>query len=177
MRRRAPRPRLKTGTAGDGPADTATVVIGLDDSSMSLAPFRWGCQEARRLDGRAVAVLITPAARSAMTALCAAAGFAAVGYLVADPAVDEQAEDLAAEILRQAVGLDLAFIRASGRPVAELLRIAGEVHADLIVVGGSAATRDCLVGCVGRRLAGRRREPVIVVIPPRFETRTTCLEK
>jgi hypothetical protein len=39
MRRRAPSPRLKTGTAGDGPADTATVVIGLDGSSASWAAF------------------------------------------------------------------------------------------------------------------------------------------
>jgi hypothetical protein len=30
MRRRAPRPRLEMGTAADGPADTATVVIGID---------------------------------------------------------------------------------------------------------------------------------------------------
>jgi nucleotide-binding universal stress UspA family protein len=78
MRRRAPSPRLKTGTAGDGPADTATVVIGL--------------------------------------------------------AAGEQAEGPAAGMLREAAGLDLTFIHAPGDPVAGLLRIAGEVHADLIVV-------------------------------------------
>ena len=39
MRRRAPRPRLEIGPAGDGPADTATVVIGIDGSSASWAAF------------------------------------------------------------------------------------------------------------------------------------------
>ena len=34
MRPRAPSPRPKTGTAGDGPADSTTVVIGLDGSSV-----------------------------------------------------------------------------------------------------------------------------------------------
>jgi hypothetical protein len=34
MRPRAPSPCLKTGTVGGGPADTATVVIGLDGSSL-----------------------------------------------------------------------------------------------------------------------------------------------
>lgn len=126
MSRRAPRPRLETGTAGDGPADTATVVIGIDGSSASRAAFCWGCAEARRLGGRAVAVFTSP-----------------------------QAEDLAT-MLCEADGLDLAFMHAPGNPVAGLLRIATEVHADLIVAGDS----------VGQRLAGRRRESVIVVVPP-----------
>jgi hypothetical protein len=94
MRRRAPSPRLKTGTAGDGPADTATVVIGLDGSSASWAAFCWACGEARRLGGRAVAVFTSPDAGAIMAAICAAAGFAAAGYPAPDPAAGEQAEDL-----------------------------------------------------------------------------------
>jgi nucleotide-binding universal stress UspA family protein len=129
MRRRAPRPRPEAGMAGDGPADTATVVIGIDGSSASWAAFCWACGEARRLGGRAVAVFTSPAA-------------------------GQQAEDLAS-MRRVAAGLDLTFMHAPGNPVAGLLRIATEVHADLIVAGGS----------VGQRLAGRRRESVIVVVP------------
>ena len=119
MRRRAPSPRLKTGTAGDGPADTATVVIGIDGSSASCAAFCWACGEARQLGGRAVAVFTSPAAAAITAAICAAAGIA---------------EGLAADMRREAAGLDLTFIHAPGDPVAGLLRIAGEVHADLIVV-------------------------------------------
>jgi nucleotide-binding universal stress UspA family protein len=82
-----------------------------------------------------------------------------------DLAADLQAGGLAADMLREAAGLDLTFVQAPGDPVAGLLRIAGEVHADLIVVGGSAATPHRLAGSVGQRLAGRRRESVIVVVP------------
>jgi nucleotide-binding universal stress UspA family protein len=143
MRRRAPRPRLEMGTTGDGPADTATVVIGIDGSGASWAAFCWACGEARRLGGRAVAV--------------------------ADPPVGEQTQNLAADMLREAAGLDLTFVRALGGPVARLLRIAVEVHADLIVVGGSASTPPRLARSVGQRLAARRRESVIVVVPAHCE--------
>jgi nucleotide-binding universal stress UspA family protein len=177
MRRRAPSPRLKTGTAGDGPADTATVVIGLDGSSASWAAFCWACGEARRLGGRAVAVFTGSAAGATTAAICAAAAIAAAGYPGPDTAAGEQAEGLAAGMLREAAGLDLTFIHAPGDPVAGLLRIAGEVHADLIVVGGSAATPHRLAGSVGQRLAARRRESVIVVVPPQCEARRTCLEE
>jgi len=177
MRRRTPSPRLKTGTAGDGPADTATVIIGLDGSSASGAAFCWACGEARRLGGRAVAVFTSPAAAAITAAVCAAAGIAAAGYPVPDPYVGGQAEGLAADIRREAAGLDLTFIHVPGDPVAGLLRIAGEVHADLIVVGGSAASPQRLAGSVGQRLAARRRESVIVVVPPQCEARRTCLEE
>jgi nucleotide-binding universal stress UspA family protein len=171
MRRRAPRPRPQTGTPGDGPADTATVVIGIDGSTASWAAFRWACGEARRLGGRAVAVFTSPVAGATTVAICAAAGCAADGYPAPDPAAGEQAEDLAAHMLREAAGLDLAFLHAPGDPVAGLLRIAGEVHADLIVVGRPAAAPHRLAGSVGQRLAARRRESVIVVVPARNATR------
>jgi nucleotide-binding universal stress UspA family protein len=174
MRRRASSPRLKTGTDGDGPADTATVVIGLDSSSASWAAFCWACGEARRLGGRAFAVFTGSAAGATTAAIYTAAGIAAAGYPVPDPAAGER---LAAGMLREAAGLDLTFIHAPGDPVAGLLRIAGEVHADLIVVGGPAATPHRLAGSVGQRLAARRRKSVIVVVPPQCEARRTCLEE
>jgi nucleotide-binding universal stress UspA family protein len=149
MRRRAPRTRPETGTAGDGPADTVTVVVGIDGSSPSWAAFCWACGEARRLSGRAVAVFTGPAA-GAITA----ATRATAGHPVPDPADGQQSEDLA-NMLGEAGGLDLTVMDAPGNPVAGLLRVAAEVHADLIVAGGS----------VGQRLADRRRESVIVVVP------------
>jgi nucleotide-binding universal stress UspA family protein len=169
MRRRAPRSRLEMSTAGDGPAYTATVVIGIDGSSASWAAFCWARGEAQRLGGRAVAVFTSPADGTTTAAICAVAGFAAAGYLVADPAVGEQTQDQAADMLREAAGLDLTFVRTSGGPVARLLRIAGEVHADLIVVAGSASPPHRLARTVGQRLAARRRESVIVVVPPHCE--------
>jgi nucleotide-binding universal stress UspA family protein len=160
MRRRAPSPRLEVAASGGGPTGTATVVVGIVGFSMSLAAFRWGCREARRLGGRTVAVVISPAAPGGVVAaLPAVAGSVTVGYMVPDSAADERVEDLAAKLLHEAVGLELAIVYSHGRPAAELLRIAAEVRADLVVVGGPAS--------VGRHLVGRRRPPVIVVVPPK----------
>jgi hypothetical protein len=36
----------------------------------------------------------------------------------------------------------------------------------LLVVGGATATPHRLAGLIGHRLAGRRRRPVIVAVPP-----------
>jgi nucleotide-binding universal stress UspA family protein len=140
MRWKTSRPQLETVEAG-GPADTATVVIGIDDVPACWDAFCWACGEARRLGGRAVAVLISPAAATV------------------------QARQLLTEMMHEAGDLDLTVIDAPGDPVTELLRIAREVHADLLVVGGTSAHRHRLMGAVGPRLAARRREPVIVVVP------------
>ena len=157
------------GTPGAGPADTSTVVIGIDGSGTSRAAFSWACGEARRTGGRAVAVFISRAAGAATAAVCTGAGFFAVGYPVPDPGtrqpVEEQAIEVLAEMLHEAAGLSLAVIHAPGDPVAELLRIAREVHADLIVVGGSAAIPHRRADSLGRRLAARARDPVVVIVP------------
>jgi nucleotide-binding universal stress UspA family protein len=141
MRWKAPRPQLKAprrqaeeAAAGGGPADTATVVVGIDGLPESWDAFCWACQEARRLGGRAVGVVTGSAARADLPTM-----------------------------LREAGDLDLTFVDAPGDSVAQLLRIAREVHADLLVVGGSTGHR--FSGAVGHRLAARRRQPVIVVVP------------
>lgn len=172
MRRRAPRPRLELVAPGNGPADTATVVVGTDGSSTSWDAFCWACGEARRLGGRAIAVFISPAGGVGMAATAVAADFAAISYPEMDLATTEQAKALLAEMLHEAADLSLTFIRATGDPVAELLRIAEEVHADLIVVGRSTRTRHRVTGSVGQRLVARHRELVIVVVPLRLEA--TC---
>jgi nucleotide-binding universal stress UspA family protein len=136
MRWKVPRPHSGTVASGDGPADTATVVIGIDGLPTSWDAFCWACREARQLGGRAVAVFISSAAATEQ-----------VGHLLAD-------------LLCEAGDLDLTFIDAPGDPVTELLRIAREVHADLLVVGGSA---------VGPRLVARRRQSVIAVVPASAE--------
>jgi nucleotide-binding universal stress UspA family protein len=135
MRWKVPRPHSGTVGSGGGPADTATVVIGIDGLPTSWDAFCWACREARQLGGRAVAVFISSAAAEQ------------AGYLLAD-------------LLCEAGDLDLTFIDAPGDPVAELLRIAREVHADLLVVGSA----------VGPRLVTRRRESVIAVVPPSTQT-------
>lgn len=165
MPRKEPRSRRETPVPGDGPGDTATVVIGIDGSGPSRTAFGWGCAEARRLGGRAVVVFIGPAAGSIATGMCAAASLAAVGCLPPDGTARERAGDLGHEMLIEAVELRLTVVHAPGDPVAELLRIAGELHADLIVAGRSAAGPYRPTDSIGQRLAARRRQSVIVVVP------------
>jgi nucleotide-binding universal stress UspA family protein len=165
VRRSAPSSSPGMVPPGSGRADTATVVIGIDDSDAAWAAFCWACREARRVRARAVAAFIGPPLGSTIAALAAAADLVAVSYRVMDFAVSDHAAGLLAAMRNEAAGLDLAFIHAPGDPVAGLLRIAEEVHADLIVVGRPAGVLHRLTGSVGKRLAARRRGPVIVVVP------------
>ena len=61
--------------------------------------------------------------------------------------------------------LDITFVHAYGDPARELLRIAAEAGADLIVVGRSEKARHQLAGSLGRHLVVKRGAPVVVVVP------------
>lgn len=159
MRWRASRSQPFPVIVGQGPADNATVVIGTDGQASSWEAFRWACREARRLGGRAVVVLIGPAARLGVET----DGLAVPGHLALELAATEEARQLLCEMVREAGELELTFIEARGDPVGVLLRVARDVHADLVVVGGAARYR--FAGAVGARLAARRREAVIAVVP------------
>jgi nucleotide-binding universal stress UspA family protein len=148
-----------------GPNDAVTIVIGVNGSTTSLSALRWGCGEARRLGGRAVAVLFRAAAEQAISALSAAAECLAVGYLAPDPAGTRLPDSLAVEMLCEAADVDLDLVYAAGDQVTELRRVATDFNADLIVVSRSAARACRLVGAGGQRAAARRLGPVIVVVP------------
>jgi nucleotide-binding universal stress UspA family protein len=166
MRWKVSRSQQQTAEIGDGPADTPTVVIGIDGLPASWDAFCWACTETRRLGGRVVVVFISPAARAGLAGAVATAGLTVPGYLALDLAANEQARQLLTAMLREAGDLDLTFIDAPGDPVSQLLRVAREVHADLLVVGGSTENRRHLLGAVGPRLAARCRDSVIAVVPP-----------
>jgi nucleotide-binding universal stress UspA family protein len=154
MRWKASRSQPVPAVDGSGPADNATVVIGIDDLSASWDAFCWACREARRLGGRVVVAFVGLAARTGLAA-------AIPSYVAGD-----EAGDLVADMLREAGDVELTFIDAPGDPVTELLHIAREVHADLLVVSTSARA-------VGRRLAARRRESVVAVVPSSSPDRRT----
>jgi len=156
MRWKAPRSQPELTLTG-GPADTATVVIGIDGRPASWDAFCWACREARRLGGRVICVFISPAAQAGLAATA--------GSAVPDLAVTEPARQLLDRMLREAGHLDLTFIDAPGDPVTELHRVARQMHADLVVIGASAAGRPWLTGRVGQRLVARCRESVIAVVP------------
>jgi nucleotide-binding universal stress UspA family protein len=79
----------------------------------------------------------------------------------------DQAEKLSAQVRRYGHdhGVDVAFVHTQGDAAKELLRIANADHADLLVVGRSTKARHRFAGSLGRRLVGRSRAPIVVVVP------------
>ena len=163
----APRTGSREPLPGRDPVTAAVVVAGLDGSETSWAAFWWACGEARRLDGRLVAVFVSSCTDACMAAMAStAAGVAAGDYAAVEQAAAAEARSLRAEVqARGSDGLDVAFVHARGDPARELLRVAGEVGADLIVVGRSMKARHQIAGSLGRCLIGRHRSPIVVVVP------------
>ncbi len=165
-----PSPRsTDPGVSGRG-RRTAAVVIGLDGSDTSWNAFYWGCGEAKRLGGRAVAVYVSP---PAVPGGGPAWIFAAMlGFAICDPAADDQvaaekAARLWAEVKARAADLDteLAFIHARGDAMCALRMVAEELDADVIAVGRSMKARHHIAGALGRRLMTKSDAPIIAVVP------------
>jgi nucleotide-binding universal stress UspA family protein len=148
------------------PGDPAVVVIGLDGSATSWDAFWWGCGEATRLHGRAIAVYVSPLTATAAAA-AAASGFPICDYQAFEVAGTEQAAELRADALRQVAGqpLDLTFVHAWGDPAQELLRVSRAVQASVIAIGRSTKLRHRIAGSLGRRLITKPRAPLIVIVP------------
>jgi nucleotide-binding universal stress UspA family protein len=150
-------------------SNAATVVVGVDGSETSMDALCWACGEARRISGRAIAVLVTPLAGAGV--LASASPFAAMAtseYLETEVLREsELVEQLSSEL--HAMGenqhVPLTFVHAYGDVVAELLRIAEINHAQLIAVGRSTKPRHRVAGSLGHRLLRRSGTPIIVVVP------------
>ena len=71
----------------------------------------------------------------------------------------------AATATARAAGIDARAYVATGDPAKEIIQIAEEIGADLIVVGsrGFGAVRGVLFGSVSRAIVGRSKIPVTVV--------------
>jgi nucleotide-binding universal stress UspA family protein len=153
--------RIADPAAGDA-VDVAVVLVGLDGSTTSWHAFWWACGEARRLGGRAVAVLVTRIVMDGPVA----GGIPAYPYRVTDYG-DAVAARLLAETRRHAIasGVDVSFMHTYGDPATQLAHMAQAINADLVVVGRSTGLRHRLFGSIGRRLVGGRDAPVVVVVP------------
>lgn len=140
-----------------------TLVVGVDGSAPSWDALAWAAGEARRANGRIVAVfatsLIEPEEAFGVTA--------PLGYAVAEQTRDQMAERLAAEVATRAETLcvEATFVRGTGDAPRVLSDVARSEHADLIVVGRSEKMLHRLAGSVGRRLVLNRNGPVLVVVP------------
>jgi nucleotide-binding universal stress UspA family protein len=149
-------------------AATAVVLVGMDGSETSWDALSWACGEARRLRGRAVAVFVSSSADNGITVPASAfIGGAPFDCGWNDSTAAERADTLRRELERYAADqdVDLTFVHTHGNAASELLRLATAQHADQIVVGRSMKARHRLAGSLGRRLAGKRGAPVVVVVP------------
>lgn len=137
--------------------------MGVDGTAPSWDAFAWAAGEARRGNGRIVAVFVTALIEPEE----ALGSTAPLGYAAAADARDQMAEQLAAEVARRADVLDVEvrFIRGIGDAAHVLTDLAHSEHADLMVVGRSAKILHRLAGSVSRRLVLNRESPVIVVVP------------
>jgi nucleotide-binding universal stress UspA family protein len=144
---------------------TSVVVVGIDGSETSWDAFWWACGETKRLGGRVVAVFVGPVTAAASVAASFSAG--AIAYGAITQTMTEEVETLRDELCGCAGqhGVHLTFVHAHGDTTKELLRVADELHADLIVVGKSTKARHQLAGSLGRRLVRCRDAPIIVVVP------------
>jgi len=159
-------PATEGKTADNVPSDNVgrpTLIVGVDGSAPSWDAFAWAAGEARRGNGRIVAVFVT----SIIEPEEALGTTAPLGYAAAADARDQMADELAAEVARRADALDVEvrFVRGIGDAVHVLTDVAHSEHADLMVVGRSAKMLHRLAGSVSRRLALNRDCPVIVVVP------------
>jgi nucleotide-binding universal stress UspA family protein len=157
---------LPVGAETDPDDTRPAVVIGLDGSETSWHAFSWGCGEARRLGGRAVAVFVSP-----RLGLGAGAGLMvgidSYDHGAVETAVRQHAEWLRIEALARAVSarIELTFLHTRGDPASELLRVASEIHADVTAIGRSTKLCHRLTGALSRRLLAKPGAPIIVVVP------------
>jgi nucleotide-binding universal stress UspA family protein len=138
----------------DGPT---VVLTGVDGSRTSLRAGAYAAGLARRQRARLVVVHVSAGVPFA--------GLAPGGAAAAAEAGRDLAEDLRRQVREGAehTGVTAEFVLAQGDPFAELIRVAKQVRAEVIVVGASESAGHRLVGSLAVRLVRAGRWPVTVV--------------
>jgi nucleotide-binding universal stress UspA family protein len=139
----------------DSPGHQRTVVVAVDGSTTSLRAASYAIGLSRHQPTRLVGVYVVPRPWSD-------------GYtpdLLSPAWLAESGRQMAAQLLCSAgwdAGADELLVRV-GEPSSSLAQVAGELQADLIVVGAASSLRHRLGGSLGARLIRRARCPVVVV--------------
>ena len=140
----------------DGPT---SILVGVDGSVTSVRAAWYAAGLARRQ--KATLTVVHVGAVAAGLAVPSAAGLEAARREAEDEVVADmrrRAEEFSAEM-----GVRITFVATRGDPFSELTRIAGEIHADAIVVGASAHVGHRFIGSLAVRLVKAARWPVTVV--------------
>jgi len=144
------------------------IAVGVDGSDGSLHALSWAADLAKSLGAQILAVHVVP--QSWLVELNAF-------QLKGDELIAQRRAELVGEwtdVLRKD-GVNHSTELVRGNPATDLIRLAQDHHADLIVVGGSrhhGPRRDSLLGHTSHRVANHSTLPVVVVPVPADGTET-----
>ena len=138
----------------DGPD---VLLVGIDGSDTSLRAGAYAAGMARRQQARLVVLYVRP--------FSAAAGVGAGAATSMQEAYDAVAAELrqTAEEQRARLGIDIVFVERDGNPFTEIVRLAGEIQADAVIVGASTKAGHRFVGSLAVHLVRASHWPVTVV--------------
>jgi nucleotide-binding universal stress UspA family protein len=133
------------------------LLVGIDGSDTSLRAGAYAAGQALRLNARLVCLYV----RS--YAIAGGAGVAAVPSM--QQAQDEISAELRESVETQSVrlGIRAEFRERIGNPFAEIVKLAGELPADAVIVGASTKAGHRFVGSLAVHLVRASRWPITVV--------------
>jgi nucleotide-binding universal stress UspA family protein len=146
------------------------IVVPTDFSQGSAHALRQAVEFARRFNAEIVLVhVIEPPVYPAMTFGAAAASLPAIHAEIRDNAT-KHLERLCAELTQQ--GIKARFILRDGSPFLEIVGVAEQEKANLIVIAthGHSGIKHLLLGSTAEKVVRKARCPVLTVREPSQET-------
>lgn len=138
----------------DGPT---RILVGLDGSDTSLRAGAYAAGLARRQGSRLIALYVaSTGALAAQTAATTAA------MIQTQDEIGRHLHDTVMDGARL-IGIDAQFVMRRGNPYRELVRVAGEMRVDAVVVGASLRSGRRFVGSLAGRLVRDAKWPITVV--------------
>jgi nucleotide-binding universal stress UspA family protein len=138
----------------DGPD---VLLVGVDGSDTSLRAAAYAAGMARRQHARLVILYVRP--------FSVVPGIEAGAVTSMQEAHDAVAAELRKNAEEQAprLGIDVVVVERDGNPYTEIVRLAGEIQADAVIVGASTKAGHRFVGSLAVHLVRASRWPVTVV--------------
>ena len=147
----------------------AEIVVGVDGSASSLAALRWALDDTARRGGGTLHVVYAweyPIAALAPSPVGTVVPPGDEMHTAASQALDLMLDDLKIDEITPP-GVSLERVIGEGSPANVILALAGEVDAELVVVGarGRGGFVGLLVGSVATQVVNHAKRPTVVVPP------------
>ena len=133
------------------------MLVAIDGSDTSMRAGAYAAGLARRQNARLVCLYVR--------SFGATAGMNAAATIPVREAYDEIARELREAVEPQSprIGLRAEFVERVGNPFTEIVRLAGELQADAVIVGASTKAGHRFVGSLAVHLVRSGRWPFTVV--------------